>query len=236
MLNSTKVVIFCGGLGSRLAEETKIRPKPMVKIGKLPILMHIINYYYKFGFNNFILALGYKGNFIKKNLKYNKKKIKINFVNTGLKTLTGERLLRLKKFLINDEYFHVTYGDGLTNQNLNLLEKFHVSHNKIATLTAVRPPVRFGELDLRGSTIKRFNEKTQTYKTWINGGYFVFKRDIFDYVKYKNTMLETKPFGLLTKKKQLKAFRHNGFWQCMDTLREKKLLEKFIKSKNAPWI
>ncbi len=231
-----KVVILCGGIGSRLAEETKIRPKPMVKIGKLPILSHIINFYVKFGYKDFILALGYKGDYIKKKLKFDKKKISISFIDTGLKTLTGGRLLRLKKYLIHENYFHLTYGDGLTNQNLKNLEKFHLSHNKIATLTAVRPPVRFGELELSRSTVKYFNEKIQTNKSWINGGYFIFTNKIFNFIKNDKTMLETKPLSLLTKKKQLKAFKHKGFWQCMDTMREKKMLEKLLKKRKALWL
>lgn len=235
-LKKTKVVILCGGLGSRLAEETKIRPKPMVKIGKLPILSHIINFYSKFGYKDFILALGYKGNYIKKKLKFNRKKLNISFVDTGLKTLTGDRLFRLKKYLLKEDYFHLTYGDGLTNQNLDKLEKFHLSHKKVATLTAVRPPVRFGELELKGNLVKQFKEKTQTEKLWINGGYFIFTNKIFKFIKNNKTMLETKPLELLTKQKQLKAFKHKGFWQCMDTMREKKVLEKLIKQKKAPWL
>lgn len=233
---SIKVIILCGGLGSRLSEETKIRPKPMVKIDKKPILNHIINYYHKFGFCDFILALGYKGSFIKKKLKYNKKKIKISFVNTGLKTLTGGRLLKLKNILKNEKYFHLTYGDGLTNQNLIRLEKFHRSHGKVATMTVVRPPVRFGEIYLNGNTVKSFKEKIQTNKNWINGGYFVFNNKIFDYIKSENNMLEKEPVKYLTKAKQLKAFKHSGFWQCMDTMREKKLLQNLIKLNKAPWI
>lgn len=232
----TKVVIFCGGLGSRLSEETKIRPKPMVKIDKKPILSHIIEYYYKYGYCDFILALGYKGSIIKKKLNYNKKKIRVNFIDTGLKTLTGGRLLKLKKFLKKEKFFHLTYGDGLTNQNLNKLEKFHLSHGKVATITAVRPPVRFGEIYLNGTTVKSFKEKIQTEKNWINGGYFIFNNNIFSYIKNENCMLEKEPIKFLTRSKQLKAFKHNGFWQCMDTMREKKMLQELIKSKKAPWL
>ena len=231
----TKVIILCGGLGSRLAEETKIKPKPMVKIGKKPILSHIINYYNKFGFKNFILALGYKGSYIKKNLKY-KKNINISFVKTGTKTLTGGRLLKLKNILKNEKYFHLTYGDGLTNQNLRKLEKFHLLHKKVATITAVRPPVRFGEINLSGTNVKNFQEKIQSNKNWINGGFFVFSKEIFNYIKNNNSMLETEPINMLIKAKQLKAFKHNGFWQCMDTMRDKQALEEMLKANKTPWI
>ena len=163
-----------------------------------------------------------KATILRENLNLIGKKLNISFIKTGQKTLTGDRLFRLKKYLLKEDYFHLTYGDGLTNQNLKKLEKFHLSHKKVATLTAVRPPVRFGELELEGNTVKQFKEKIQTKKLWINGGYFIFTNKIFNFIKNNKTMLETKPLELLSKKKQLKAFKHQGFWQCMDTMREKK--------------
>ena len=175
-----KVVILCGGKGTRLGFETKILPKPMVKLNKDPIVLHIINYYKKFGYKDFILALGYKGKLIK---NYFKKSflISIKCVNTGANTLTGGRLLKLKKYLKEEENFMLTYGDGLTNQNLNKLEKFHLRNKKVATMTIVRPPVRFGEVKMRGSLIKKFKEKPQITNSWINGGFFVFKKKFLNF-------------------------------------------------------
>ncbi len=232
-----KVVILCGGYGTRLAEETKIRPKPMVKIGKLPILIHLMNYYSSFGYNEFILALGYKGDYIKKFFKnYKKKKFQITLVDTGKGSLTGGRLLRLKKYLTNEKSFMVTYGDGLSNINIDRLNEFHKKHRKIASLSAVRPPARFGELFIKKEVVSEFKEKPQTSENWINGGFFVFNKEIFDYLKNDKTILEREPFQKLSKKKELMAFKHYGFWQCMDTLRDKILLNQIWKSKKIPWI
>ena len=167
-----KVVILCGGYGTRLAEETKVRPKPMVKIGRLPILIHLMNYYYKYGYNEFILALGYKSNYIKRYFKnFKKKNISVTLVDTGKNSLTGGRLLRLKKYLINEDLFLLTYGDGLSNINLNRLIRFHKNHKKTATLSAVRPPARFGELFITDGVVSKFQEKPQTSENWINGGF-----------------------------------------------------------------
>ena len=186
-----KVVILCGGYGTRLAEETKIRPKPMVKIGKLPILIHLMNYYSSFGYNEFILALGYKGDYIKKFFKdYKKKKFQITLVDTGKGSLTGGRLLRLKKYLTNEKSFMVTYGDGLSNIDIDRLNEFHKKHRKIASLSAVRPPARFGELFIKKEVVSEFKEKPQTSENWINGGFFVFNKEIFDYLKNDKTILE----------------------------------------------
>ncbi len=230
-----KIVILCGGLGSRLSEETKLRPKPMVKIGGKPILIHILEIYKKFGFNDFILATGYKHKFINDYFKKNKKfKVSVEF--TGKETLTGGRLLRLKKYFNSNENFMLTYGDGLTNQNLKRLLKFHLKQKKVATLTAVRPPVRFGEIILNNDLVKSFKEKPQAQKGWINGGFFVFNYRIFDYIKNEKMMLEREPMTKLVKKNNLASFKHEGYWQCMDTMRDKKILEKLIKSKKAPWI
>ncbi len=230
-----KIVILCGGKGTRLGFETKILPKPMVKLDKDPIILHIINYYKKFGYKDFILALGYKGNLIKRYFKKKKYPFLINCIDTGAETLTGGRLLKLKKYLKNEENFMLTYGDGLTSQNLNKLEKFHLKHKKIASMTIVRPPVRFGEVKISGSIIKKFKEKPQITNSWINGGFFVFKKEIFKYLGKGNEMLERTPMSNLTKKKQLVGFKHNGFWQCMDTPRDKEFLKTLLRKNNAPW-
>ncbi len=231
-----KIVILCGGLGSRLSEETKTKPKPMVEIGKDPILVHIMNIYAKHGFNKFILALGYKKKIIIDYFKKNKKKWDIEFVDTGNNTLTGNRLLKLKKKLANDESFFLTYGDGLSNINIKKLLKYHKLHKKVGTVTAVRPPARFGELSLSNKNIvKDFAEKNQINAGWINGGFFVFSNKIFDYIPKKKNMLEREPMINLTKDKELVAFKHEGFWQCMDTLRDKLLLNKIWNSGKNKW-
>ena len=227
-----KVVILCGGLGSRLAEETKLIPKPMIKIGKIPMVQHIIKFYQSYGFKDFILATGYKKEFLERFYKNEKR---INCVDTGKETLTGGRLLRLKKYFKKDEIFSVTYGDGLTNQNLKKLYYFHKKHKKIATLTAVRPPARFGELNILGNKVQKFQEKPQLKNNWINGGFFIFNYKIFNFISGDKIMLEREPFNKLTKKKQLMAYKHYGFWQCMDTMRDKKVLSDLWKEKKAPW-
>ena len=231
-----KVVILCGGFGSRLGKETSVIPKPLVKIDKDPILIHILKLYYKHGYNDFILALGYKGNFIKNFFKKNKFKFKVRTIFTGKKTLTGGRLLKLKKYLKNQNNFMLTYGDGISDQNIKKLEKFHLKHNKTATMTVVRPPVRFGEVTLKKDKIIKFKEKPQIQSSWINGGFFVFSNKIFKFLSKDNEMLERNPMEKLYKKNQLMAFRHHGFWQCMDTQRDKDLLVKLIKDKKAPWM
>tara|TARA_A100001234_G_scaffold204184_1_gene198900 strand:- start:65 stop:766 length:702 start_codon:yes stop_codon:yes gene_type:complete len=231
-----KVVILCGGKGTRLGLDTKLVPKPMVKINDHPIILHIINYYIKFGYKDFILALGHKGNVIKS--YFNKKKLNFNLkcVDTGLTTLTGTRIKKLKKYLKKDENFMLTYGDGLTNQNLNQLEKFHLNNNKIATMTIVRPPVRFGEVKIKKNLVMNFEEKPQTKKGWINGGFFILNKKIFNYFSNKNEMFEKSPIKKLTKNKQLIGFKHFNFWHCMDTPRDKEYLQKLIKTKKAPWL
>ena len=234
-----KVVILCGGFGTRLSEETSIKPKPMVKIGNKPILSHIINIYTKYGFKEFILALGYKGYYIKKYFKDHKNKknkIKIQLVDTGRNTLTGGRILRLKKYFDKNENYMVTYGDGISNQNLKELKNFHLKHKKIATMTVVRPPVRFGEVKLKGNLISNFQEKPQSGKLWINGGFFVFNSKIFDFISNDKTMLEQEPLQKLKNQKNLYAFKHTGFWQCMDTLREKNYLNKLYKENKLKWL
>jgi len=230
-----KVVIFCGGLGSRLEQETRKVPKPMVKVGKYPILYHIINIYRKYGYNDFILALGYKKNIIIKYFK--KKKINIKFIDTGRLTQTGGRLFKLKKLLLKDRNFFCTYGDGLSNINIKKLLKYHVDNKKIVTITAVRPPSRFGELKMRKNNTVSFKEKPQASEGWINGGFFCINTKIFPYLK-KNSSLEKDIFEKLSKKNNISAFKHNGFWQCMDTIREKNILNNLVKKNRGkvPWI
>tara|TARA_B100001063_G_C16694572_1_gene519010 strand:+ start:458 stop:1156 length:699 start_codon:yes stop_codon:yes gene_type:complete len=231
-----KVIILCGGKGTRLSEETKKIPKPMVKIGNYPILEHIINIFTKYGYKDFIFALGYKKEII---INYFKKKkfgkLNIKLINTGKKTLTGTRIKKLKKYLGNDENFFLTYGDGVSNINLNKLLKFHLKNNKIATVTAVRPPARFGEIFLKKNKVKKFDEKNQIRSGWINGGFFVFNKKILNYIPKKDCMLEKEPMVKLVKNKQLNAYKHYSFWQCMDTLRDKELLNKIWKSKKKKW-
>lgn len=230
-----KTVILCGGLGSRLSEETKKKPKPMVKIGKKPILIHILEIYKKYGYEEFILATGYKHRFIDQYFKGNKK-FNVKTIFTGRNTLTAGRILKLKKYFKPGENFLLTYGDGISSHDIKRSLNFHLKNKKVATLTAVRPPVRFGELEVKKNLVKRFNEKPQAKQGWINGGYFIFNYEIFNYIKSFNTMLEREPMSLLVKKKNLACYKHEGFWQCMDTLRDKKFIEQMIKKKNTPWI
>ncbi len=234
--NNIKTVILCGGFGTRIFEETKSKPKPMIKIGDKPILLHIIDKFRKHGFHDFILATGYKSKVIENYFKkFRSKKLNIITINTGKKTMTGGRLLRLKKYFEKYENFMVTYGDGLTNQNLKKLFKYHLRHRKIGTITAVRPPARYGELLLKGNKVKQFTEKPVVTQSWINGGFFVFNSKIFKFIKNDNEILEKKPLENLSKKGELNAFKHKGFWQCMDTMRDKKYLNSLLKNKKAPW-
>ena len=228
-INKIKVVILAGGLGTRLPEYTKKVPKPMVKINNKPILIHIINHYIKFGFRDFIIAAGYKVNVIRKYFKISPiKKCKVRIIDTGIKSMTGGRLKRLKKYLVNNT-FMMTYGDGLSNVNLRNLLKFHKRHKKLITLTAVRPPARFGAIKLEGNYAKTFKEKSRLDEGWINGGYFVIEPKFLELIKNDLTYLEKEPLEIAAKRKQLLAFRHNDFWQCMDTKRDKDNLEKFFK-------
>ena len=230
-----KVVILAGGRGTRISEYTKILPKPMIKIGSKPILEHIIRYYMKFGFNDFIIAGGYKYNIIK---NYFKKKnfspANIKVINTGIQTLTGTRLKKLSKIL--NETFMLTYGDGLSNINLNKLIKFHRKSKKKVTLTAVHPPARFGELSITKNTVSKFEEKPQLQKGWINGGFFVVEPEFLKIIPNKNVMLERTPLKKAVETKNLAAFKHNGFWFAMDTVRDKKVLDTLIKNKKSPWL
>ena len=224
-----KVVILAGGLGTRISEYTKIIPKPMIPINDVPILIHIINHYRKYNFNNFYIAVGYKSKIIKDYFKKKKfKDCKINIIDTGLKTMTGGRLKRLSKYL-GKETFLMTYGDGVSNINLKKLIKFHKRKKKIMTLTAVRPPARFGAIKITNNIVKYFKEKSNLDEGWINGGFFVIEPDLFKYIKNDKTYLERGPLEKIASQGELVAFKHYGFWQCMDTLRDKEILEKKIK-------
>jgi glucose-1-phosphate cytidylyltransferase len=253
-----KVVILCGGLGTRLSEETHLRPKPMVEIGDKPILWHIMKIYEKFGLKDFLLPLGYKGDYIKNfflnyynfnsdlflslgnNLiERNNNAVEnwnLSLVDTGLNTMTGGRLLRLKEYLKNSGTFMLTYGDGVSNIDISKLLTFHRSHGKLATVTAVRPPVRFGELVLNNSKVERFEEKPQAKDGWVNGGFFVFEPEIFDLIKDDSTILEREPLEELARRNELMAFQHEGFWQCMDTIRDKDYLQNLWIKGEAPWM
>ncbi len=226
-----KVIILAGGFGTRFGKMTATQPKPMIKIGGVPILLHIIKYFKSFGLNEFYIALGYKGNIIKKYFKnYKDNEINLHLVDTGLNTMTGGRLKKLRKYL-NSETFILTYGDGLCNVNIKKLIKFHKNHRKIATVTAVHPPGRFGTLEIKNKSVFSFNEKHQLAESWINGGFFVLNKEIFNFLKNDRTILELEPMKVLSKRKQLMAYKHSGFWQCMDTLREKNFLEEEWKKK-----
>ncbi len=250
------VVLLAGGKGSRLAEETAMRPKPMVEIGGRPILWHIMNIYAMHGFADFIVACGYKGEIIKQYFdtflthntdfiidlgKGSRRQVgscgvnwKVGLFDTGLETMTGGRLLRLRSHL-EGERFMVTYGDGVGDIDISALLAFHREHGRLATVTAVRPPARFGALALDGCQVRCFSEKPQTSEGWINGGYFVFEPEIFDYFDDDATILEHEPLERLAAEGQLMAYRHPGFWQPMDTLREKLMLEEMWSSGRAPW-
>ncbi len=225
-----RVVILAGGYGTRISEYTKRIPKPMILINKKPIIVHIMEHFVKYGFNDFIIALGYKGSEIKKYFK-KKNHWNVKLVDTGLKTMTGGRLKRLEKILGKEKFF-MTYGDGISNVNLNKLLKFHKKNNKLVTLTAVRPPARFGAIKLSGNRVKLFKEKQKIHEGWINGGFFVMEPAFLKFIKNDNTFLEREPLEQAGKKGQLYAFKHEGFWQCMDTKRDKDILEKILNNKN----
>ena len=229
-----KCVILAGGKGTRISEYTKSIPKPMIRIGSKPILEHIINYYIKYGFKDFIIAGGYKYSIIKNYFKKKNKLVRIKVINTGIASLTGKRLIKLKKELKST--FMLTYGDGLSNVNLNKLLKFHKKNKKKITMTAVHPPARFGELEINNNLVNRFEEKPQLQKGWINGGFFVVEPEFLSFIGDNNVMLERSPMSKAVKTKNLAAFKHAGFWFCMDTLRDKKVLEEMIKNKKSPWL
>jgi len=230
-----KVVILAGGFGTRLSEYTDSIPKPMVPIGDKPMIEHIMGIYASYGHKEFYVALGYKGEVIKEHFKNFKKDWKINLIDTGADTYTGGRLKRLEKYLSN-ETFLLTYGDGLSNIDINKLIKFHESHKKIITISAVRPPARFGSLSLKGSEVLKFKEKTQLGESWINGGFFVINPKFFNFLKGDQTVLESTPLEKATDLKEIRAFKHEGFWQCMDHKLDKDLLDQMAKENKAPWI
>jgi glucose-1-phosphate cytidylyltransferase len=251
-----KVAILAGGVGTRLVEETEIKPKPMVEIGGRPILWHILRHYGHYGFKDFVIALGYKGEVIKKymvdyaSLNSNltvrlgtgqvdvhggsRPDWTVELIDTGISTLTGGRIKRLKPY-VGNETFMMTWGDGVSDVNLQELLKFHRSHGKLATLTAVRPPARFGHMIFKGDQVTEFLEKPQTMEGWINGAFFVCEPGVFDFIDGDDTQWEKEPMERLAADGQLMAFRHSSFWQCMDTLRDKKLLEDLWQKGNAPW-
>ena len=231
-----KIVILAGGYGSRLYEKTKHIPKPMVKIGGIPILYHIMQIYLKQGFNDFLICGGYKQNIIRDYFKKIKNKnFKMKVINTGLNTLTGGRLKKLEKYLSNEKYFFFTYGDGVSDINLKKLLKFHIENKKIATVTAVIPPGRYGVLNIKKNLVKKFSEKKKGGDGYINGGFFVLSPKAINYIKDENTVWEKDPMEKLSKQNQLAAYIHNSFWQSMDTYRDKLQLEKIWKYNNASW-
>ena len=229
-----KVIILAGGFGTRLGEVTDLIPKPMVPIGGKPIIVHIMEHFASYGHTQFHLALGYKGDVIEKYFNDHSFKWDIKLHNTGLHTATGGRAKKIIQSF-NDESCFLTYGDGLSNVNLSKLEEFHKNHGKLATVTAVHPSARFGELELDGDRVLSFKEKPQLQTGWINGGFFLLEHEFFKYIKSDSIMLEREPLELATADKNLNAFKHEGFWQCMDTRRDHELLETLWKDGNAPW-
>mgnify|MGYP001112630540 CR=1 FL=1 len=250
------VVILCGGMGTRLSEQTELRPKPLVDIGTKPILWHIMKHYGAHGFKEFFLALGYKGEMIKRFFidfsalsqdftvrlqkgsveplsESNAEPWEVHLIDTGEKTLTGGRMKNIAH-LIGSRTFMMTYGDGLSNVDLKKLLDFHYSHDGLVTLTAVRPPARFGALEFEGDQIRHFKEKSVLHEGWINGGFFVIEPDALGYI-HEDVMWEHAPMERLAEEGHLYAYRHEGFWQCMDTLRDLKFLESLWHQENPPW-
>ena len=250
-----KVVILAGGLGSRISEESIVRPKPLVEIGSKPIIWHIMKVYSQFGFNDFVICCGYKGYMIKEyftnyslhttditvNVRSNKIKVhkkttepwNITLVDTGQESLTGDRIKKIEQFVGDD--FCLTYGDGIANINIKKLVNFHKKNKKLATVTAVKPGGRFGAMDLDKNMVRKFLEKPKGDGGWINGGFFVLSKKIFKYISKSPCVWEREPLEKLAKANQLSAFKFDGFWYAMDTLRDKIYLEELWKSKNAPW-
>jgi len=251
-----KAVILAGGLGTRISEETMVKPKPLIEIGGMPILWHIMKNYSVYGINEFIICCGYKGYMIKEyfanyflhmsdvtfDIENNEMEVhqkyaepwKVTLVDTGMETMTGGRLKRIKNHL-DDESFCFTYGDGLSNIKISELIDFHKKHKKLATLTAVKPPGRFGVLDLKEDIVKKIVEKPEGDGSWINGGFFVLEPSVLDYITNDSTIWEKEPLEQLAKNKNLAAYRHQGFWQPLDTLRDKNQIEQLWIKGNAPW-
>jgi len=252
-----KTVLLAGGLGTRISEETHVKPKPMVDIGGVPVLVHIMRSYCGYSFNEFVVALGYKGEVVKDyflnyHLRTNDLSVNIGtgqiecrrrveenmvveMIDTGSKSMTGGRLLRLKDHLSSSGTFMLTYGDGVSDVNINALVKFHKQHGKIATVTAVRPAARFGTMSFDGDSVSSFKEKSQASEGWINGGFFVFEPSIFNYLVDDTTILEKEPLENLAKDGQLMAFKHSGFWHPMDTIRDRDVLNEMWAQGHAPW-
>ncbi|RMD72324.1 MAG: glucose-1-phosphate cytidylyltransferase [Cyanobacteria bacterium J149] len=261
MFNNIPVAILCGGKGTRLKEETEFRPKPMVMVGDRPMIWHIMKSYSTYDFTNFMLCLGYKGDMIREyfiNYDWNHSDIllelgqqkithldnghdeenwKIWLINTGQETMTGGRLKRLKPYLdkSGSDIFMATYGDGVANIDLNQLLAYHQSHGKLATVSAVRPPSRFGELQIENNLVTSFKEKPQTSDGWINGGYMVLHKKVLDFIDNDDTVFEAEPLKILADKGELAVYHHEGFWQCMDTYRELELLKSLYEKGEAPW-
>lgn len=253
-----KVVILAGGLGTRISEESHLKPKPMIEVGDAPILWHIMKYYSSYGFNEFIICCGYKGYVIKEyfadyylhrsditfDFSDNNKMIihnnvaepwKVTVIDTGLNTMTGGRLKRIQKY-VGNETCMMTYGDGVSDVDLDALLKFHREHGKAATLTAIQPGGRFGVLDIDDSqTVRQFSEKAKEDGGWINAGFMVLEPKVFSYIEGDNTIFETEPLEKLAKQGELVAYRHEGFWKCMDTMRDKAVLDQLWNSGQAPW-
>jgi len=252
-----KAVILAGGIGSRLSEETTVRPKPMVEIGGRPILWHIMNIYGAHGIDEFIIALGYKGEVIKQyflnyyalnsdltiDLRTGRQTIydgarpdwRVHLVHTGLETQTGGRVKRLRNWIRDDETFLLTYGDGVADVNITELVDWHRTHGRLATVTTVKPPARFGRIGFDGDAVTTFREKAEDSEGWINGGFFVLSGRTLDYIDGDDTVLERQPIERLAREGELMAYRHTGFWSCMDTLKEKTMLEELWASGDPPW-
>ena len=251
-----KAVILAGGLGTRISEETHLKPKPMIEIGGKPLLWHIMKSYSAYGINEFVICCGYKGYMVKEyfanyflhtsdvtfDMQSNKMEVhkkfaepwKVTLVDTGIETMTGGRLKKVKNF-VGDETFCFTYGDGLSDVNIAKLINFHKNNKTIATVTAIQPPGRFGTLDIDWNKIRSFKEKPAGDGNWINGGFFVLEPTVFDYIEGDSTIWERTPLEKLAEEKELTAYKHTGFWQPLDTLRDKNYLEKLWDSGNAPW-
>ena len=229
-----KAVILAGGYGTRISEESHLKPKPMIEIGGMPLLWHIMKIYSHYGINEFVICCGYKGDMIKEYFsKFDFPLWNVQLVDTGLNTMTGGRIKRIQNHI--DDTFCLTYGDGLSDVDINSLISFHKEKKSLATLTAIHPPERFGVLELSEEYVTEFHEKHRGQSSWINGGFFVFEPEIFDYINDDTTILERAPLETLAKEKKLTAFKHNGFWHSMDTLRDKNNLENLWNSKKAPW-